>query len=739
MSGNSGNATNHATPILLVQAMEAHRGGKLDEAESLYRRLLDMNPQDADALNLLGTLKRQRGQLTEAVDLISTAISVRPGSANYHSNLGEACRALGRLPEAAEAYEAVLRIRPKDLHAHRALASSYAGLGQVSRAISTLKNAVAVDRNCTQAYEDLAGFLAQSGDFRGAIDACNIAISLSPQRASSYYKLGAVLAEKRDVVGAVNAYNRAIELRPDWPQPLSGLAQAYVLSGSYALAENAASQALKLDPNLAAAHNQRGLAIMWQGQFTQAIQSYLRAIEIDPGRVEMRANLAAARLHTLEQAQAISLYRQTLQMKADDLELASNLLFARNYVDGENERELFEEHRQWGNRLVATCAANSSPAVEPGRPALGRPLRVGYVSPDLCDHPVARFIEPILRGHRRSEVEPVVYSDTLRADNTTQRLKELVNGWHDVAQISDAELAERIRRDNIDILIDLAGHTARNRLRMFALKPAPVQITYLGYPNTTGLPQSVMNYRLTDALCDPPGDSDALHTEKLLRLPAFLCYQPPADAPEPCTAPALNKGYITFGCFNAMAKITTAMIKQWSEILRRVEGSRMLLKNRSLADEAIRERVRAEFARRGISQDRVLLLGHESTEREHLSRYLEVDIALDTFPYHGTTTTCEALWCGVPVVTMVGKAHRSRVGASLLTAVGSGKMIARDIDEYVNIAAQLADQRKWLSDLKNGGLRSRMEHSPLRDEAGFVSALEMTYFQLVAGMSVTDP
>ena len=717
---------------LLIQAMHLHRAGNLDGAERLYQRVLEINPQHADALNLLGTVKRQRGRLSEAVELISKAISLRPRSADYHLNLGEACRALGRLERAVEAYEAVLQIRPNELHARRALASSYAGLGQMGRAIDTLKNAIAIDRSFALAYEDLAGFLAQTGDFARAIDACNTAISLSPQRASSYYKLGAVLTKKQDFLGAINAYKRAIELGPDWPQPLAGLAQAYVLTGSYALAENAAHRALELDPSLAPAQNHLGLALAWQGKLTQAIQSYLRAIEIDPSRVETRANLASVRLQVLDQPEAISLYRRALQMKPDDLGLASNLLFARNYVTVEDERELFEEHRQWGNRLVASCPRSSPGGLEPGRGAPGRPLRVGYVSPDLCDHPVARFIEPILRGHRRSVIEPVVYNDTLRRDQTTQHLKGLVSEWHDVAQISDAELAERIKRDEIDILIDLAGHTARNRLRMFVLKPASVQITYLGYPNTTGLPPSIMNYRLTDALCDPPGDADALHTEKLLRLPApFLCHLPPSDAPEPSGTSALRAGPVTFGCFNAMAKITTAMIARWSEILRRVNDSRILLKNRSLGDELLRERVRAEFARHSISENRVSLCGHEPTERGHLSRYQEVDIALDTFPYHGTTTTCEALWMGVPVITLAGSTHRSRVGASLLTAVGLEMLVARDIDEYMAIAVEIAERREWLSDLKNGGLRGRMEQSPLRDEAGFVSALEETYLQLL--------
>ena len=352
------------------------------------------------------------------------------------------------------------------------------------------------------------------------------------------------------------------------------------------------------------------------------------------------------------------------------------------------------------------------------------------MSPDLRAHPIPFFLEPVLSCHDPAQCRPIVYSDVARSDPVTRRLKQLAPAWRDVRPLSHAQLADLVRRDRVDVLVDLAGHTAEHRLLMFARVPAPVQVTYLGYPNTTGMPRSQMHYRLTDALADPPGIADTLHTEALVRLPdVFLCYRPPDDAPGVAPQPHVATGRATFGSFNTLEKVTAAQIGLWAQILRQVAGARMLLKNKSLGDAGVRDRVRAAFAAHGVGAERLVLAGPEPEPARHLARYHDVDVALDTFPYGGTTTTCEALWMGVPVVTLAGPTHRSRVGLTLLSAVGLSELTATTPQQYVDLAVTLAGEPARLRALRDS-LRERVRLSPLTDARRFTENLESAYRQM---------
>jgi protein O-GlcNAc transferase len=350
---------------------------------------------------------------------------------------------------------------------------------------------------------------------------------------------------------------------------------------------------------------------------------------------------------------------------------------------------------------------------------------VGYLSPDFREHSTGYFVEGLLAGHDRGAVEVFCYSSGRAADGVTARLKEHFACFRNVVGMSDRSAAELIRRDGIDVLVDLAGHTGENRLLILAYKAAPVQVTYLGYPNTTGM--TAIAYRLTDALADPPGEGVERYSEKLVRLPgSFLCYRPVEDAPEAGEPPAARQGSVTFGCFNAQAKINLPLVEQWSRILRRVARSSLIVKNASLADGATRDRLAGMFGVCGVGVERLELLGRTATPAQHLAVYRRVDIALDTFPYHGTTTTCEALWMGVPVVTLAGAVHRSRVGVSLLRSVGLPELVAGSWDEYVEIAAGLAGDRGRLVELR-AGMRERMRESRLMDGAGLAREVEGAY------------
>jgi predicted O-linked N-acetylglucosamine transferase (SPINDLY family) len=352
-------------------------------------------------------------------------------------------------------------------------------------------------------------------------------------------------------------------------------------------------------------------------------------------------------------------------------------------------------------------------------------LKVGYVSPDFRTHSVSHFVEPLLRGHDRHEVEVFCYAEVARPDAVTASLKGFADHWQETVGLSDNALAERIRADGIDILVDLAGHTANNRLPLFALRPAPVQVTWLGYPNTTGL--ETIQYRLVDAVTDPSGEADAWASEALVRLKdGFLSYSAGRNTPATTAPPCLEAGVVTFGSFNNPAKMSPSTLDAWATLLSRLPHAKLLLKGKPFADSAARAMVLANLTKRGVAAERVELAPWSPGIDAHLATYNRVDIALDPFPYNGTTTTCEALWMGVPVVTLCGDRHAGRVGASLLTQVGLTELIASSVEEYVEIAGGLAADPGRLNEMRRT-LRPRMAASPLCDGRSFARRVEAAY------------
>ena len=394
------------------------------------------------------------------------------------------------------------------------------------------------------------------------------------------------------------------------------------------------------------------------------------------------------------------------------------------YLPEQNPDEILAEHRRWAQ--VHANVPGGVPRYANSRDPARR-LRVGYVSADFRSHAVGFFFEPLLANHDRNVVEAVCYSGVARPDATTERLRSMASQWRDIGGLSTEQVASMIRADGIDILVDLAGHTSGTRLKVFAHKPAPVQVTYLGYPTTTGLP--VMDYRFTDELADPEGE-DVYYTEKLLRLPgAFLCYRPLDNCPPVSPLPAMEKGYVTFGSFNNLSKISPSVISLWVKLLQEVPGSRLFVKNPSLTDTATRERYYGLLEKQGATRDRVELQGRTATQAEHLALYSRLDIALDTFPYNGTTTTCEAIWMGVPVITLAGQRHAGRVGVSILSNAGFGEWIARTPEQYITLAAGLAADVKKLAALR-ANLRQRMSDSPLCDGQVFARKVETAYREI---------
>ncbi|OGU10243.1 MAG: hypothetical protein A2075_21575 [Geobacteraceae bacterium GWC2_58_44] len=582
------------------------------------------------------------------------------------------------------------------------------------------------------------------------------ALQIDPCFAAASFNLGCTLELLGGPGEALPHFARAAALRPDWCEARSNLGFALARVGRMAEAAAELQAAAALSPADAGIRNNLGLALSELGRGEEALASFQEAIRLDPLYPEAHSNLAllferygrsseaissclqALKLcpdypeahHNLactlksqgRHQEAVAQYREALRLKPDYHEARSSLLFALCYPAGLAEEELAAEHRSFGalHRFPAPPHQNDR--------GCDRLLRIGYVSADFRAHAVVRFIEPVLRHHDRSRFQVFCYSNVAVPDARSASLRQLADRFVNIAGVPDQAAFEMIRRDRIDILVDLSGHTAGNRLPLFARKPAPVQVTWLGYPHGTGL--EAIDYRITDAVTDPPGCSERLYAEKLVRLPgSFSCFAPPEEAPEVGELPLLSSGVITFGSFNNPAKITGETVSLWAGVLQGAPGSRMLVKGYALADPGSRGRLAALFAAHGVAPERLELLGNTASYREHLGLYRRVDIALDTFPYHGTTTTCEALWMGVPVVTLLGAGHRSRVGASLLGSVGLQRLVAQQAEGYRDAALELARDAARLAKLRRT-LRQTMAASPLTDGRGFTGKLESAFREI---------
>jgi predicted O-linked N-acetylglucosamine transferase (SPINDLY family) len=408
-------------------------------------------------------------------------------------------------------------------------------------------------------------------------------------------------------------------------------------------------------------------------------------------------------------------------MRADPTNVAyhSTCLFTMQYRPDFSPVQMLAEARRW-NELHARPLANKIKPHSNDR-SPDRKLRIGYVSADLRTHSVAFFFMPLLLHHDRANFQIFCYSNVKQPDAITSFLKNRSDAWRDIASISDESVVAMIRADAIDILVDLSGHSLGNRLGVFARKPAPIQASYLGYANTTGL--ATMDYRLTDALADPPGMTDGFNAEKLWRLAGCAwCYRPPGQLPEPYPAP---RGPVTFGCFNTNTKINPPLIDLWAQLLHAVPGSRLVLKSTGAGIASARQRLLDQFGQRGIQQDRLELLGMIPDLREHLAFYNRIDVALDTYPYHGTTTTCEALWMGVPTVVLAGQSHMSRVGVSLLTHAGLPEFIAATPQDYLSIASGLAASSRARS--PRAAIRAKIRSSPLLDGKRLAKEIESAF------------
>lgn len=503
------------------------------------------------------------------------------------------------------------------------------------------------------------------------------------------------------------------------------LAEVFYLNRQYKMVEDLCRSILKLGAdaflyNPASVYNMLGGICENTGRVSEAVQYLRKAVETDPNIPEIWSNLAMDLVRIGQTQEGVALLQKAARKMPQNATLGSNLLLYLNYLPDADQQMSFDEHKRWGRIHAPANKARTSHnnVADPDRR-----LRVGYISPDFHDSSVAYFFESLLDGHDDEAVEVYGYGSVKLPDQITKRLKPKFDCYRNICGVDDEMAAHTIKQDRIDILVDLAGHTNSNRLPVLTYKPAPIQVTYLGYPNTTGI--EAVDYRFTDNLADLP-ESQEFYTEELVFLPeGFLCYRPPDFAPPVAPLPAVRKGYVTFGSFNNSCKVSPLIMELWAKILKANDNFHFLLKFQGGNDQGLKNRYFRDFERLGIGQERVCICGWKSPV-EHLHLYKEVDIALDTHPYHGTTTTCEALWMGVPTVSLVGKRHASRVGLSILTRVGLGSFATSTPQDYVAKATSIAENLQDLAKIRSS-MRQRMASSVLCDARGFAHSVEAAY------------
>ena len=574
----------------------------------------------------------------------------------------------------------------------------------------------------------LAGMFIQRSMHQRARDIFQIILSADPENGEAMFFIGLVFHMEKQSEAGLPWMLRGVAKLPGASQLHYNLGKVYSDLQRYPEAIAAYRRALQINPKNIEAQCNVGGMLEHSGEYSQAIAAYRKAIGINPSHPEAHNNLGLILRQLGQFEEAMESFKRAIRAQPAGLSFMQNLISTMNYMPHMECGEIFNAHQKFGQQLELSSKPFGARPIGSSETEHARRLRIGYVSPDFKQHAVAHFIEPVLANHQKDGFEIFCYSNNPIVDATTRHLQSLVPHWRDITGMTDQEAAKKIRDDGIDILVDLAGYTNLNRLMIFTLKPAPVQATWIGYPNTTGL--SRMDYRITDALSDPIGQTDSLHTEKLARLPdCFSCFAPPKESPEVGALPASNSDGIMFGSFNNLTKINDHVIAIWARILTRMPKSRLTLKYKSLKTESIQDMVYADFAKHGVTRDRLVFLSQTDSKMEHMSQYNRIDIGLDPFPYNGTTTTCDALWMGVPVITLAGRSHVGRVGVSQLTNIGLPELIGHNEDDYVDIAVALANDLPRLAALRSG-LRERLRASPLMDAPRLTRNLEAAYREM---------
>ena len=766
--------------------MRHHQAGQLAEAEKIYRQILADLPDQPDVLHLLGILAGQAGQADAGVELVSRAIGIKPNSAFYHDSLAKLLKGRGQIDEAIAAYRQALRLNPDFAEAHNNLGVALRASGQLEAANAAFGEAIRIKPAFAEAYNNLSNGHIEARRFDEAVAACRQAVALKPAYGDAFNNLGIALSGKGLSDEAIAAFRQALQINPNHVQALNNLGVALREAGLLDDSVAAYRLALELRPAYAEAHNNLGNTLRSLGQFDQAVAAYQRAVEIKPAYAAAHNNLGVALWETGRPAEAIAEclraielnpelaeahnslanvlrdrgdfdgaiehYHRALQLNPlyaeahanlavalkdqgrleealghcglaieirPDHAAHSNLIYMRLFHPDSDPASIVREQADWARRHAEPLKKLIQPHTNNRDP--GRRLRIGYLSPDFRDHVVGQNLLPLLRQHDHQQMEIFCYANLVRADAVTEQFRRYADVWRSIIGLSDSQAADLIRQDRIDILVDLALHTGNNRLVLFAHKPAPVQVTFAGYPGSTGL--DTIDYRLTDPYLDPAGLADHFYSETSIRLPdSFWCYDPLVAELAVNPLPAQTNGHIIFGCLNNFCKVNEPVLRLWAQVLKTVDQSRLMV---LCPEGSHRQSLLDMLQREGINPDRIELMAGRP-RLQYLELYHHIDVGLDTFPYNGHTTSLDSFWMGVPVVTLVGQTVVGRAGLSQLTNLGLPELIAQTPDQYVQIAAALAEDVPRLAELRRT-LRGRMQASALMDAPRFARNIEAAY------------
>ena len=705
---------------MLRSAQISHQEGRVQDAETAYGKILQGEPNHVEALRLLGLLKLQTGDPQAALNCFNQSLAHDPNHAGLYAHAGDAAAALGSYQQATGLYQEALRREFKTAEVFHNLGLALAKLGQHAAAIQNYQKALDLNANFASAYYNLGVILQDRGESGASIVNYRHALRLRPNHPSTLFNLGVALQQQGELAEARILYGEVLKVKPHHLGALYNLAR--LLQEAEEVEE--ASGLFKLLLNLAPEHPQ---AYYWLGKALHDLWrldealSYLQAgIKYHPQSAALYNLLAYVYNNLAQHSDAISACKKALAIKPDFWQAHSNLLVMMHFYLDHNLEEIFLAHQAWSQRHLSESARGFTHILSTD---INKRLRVGYVSPNFYRGPVGYFTRPLFAAHDKNQVEIYCYYNFKIFDDVTQQLQSFADKWQNIAGMEDAAAAELIYEDKIDILVDLSGQTADHRLLVFARKPAPIQVTWLDYFDTTGLPS--MDYLISDPHHTPP-DTAQRFTEKVVRLAETrLCFSPPEFAPDVMPLPALVNGYLTFGSFNRSSKMIPEVVALWARILNEIPNARLILKGGALNDPEAWDKTYAKFADHGIVASRIELRS-ASAHSEMLKEYGDIDIALDPFPHNGGATTCDALWMGVPVIALRGRDMIGRQSAAMLTNVGLQEFVAESEGEYIAIAKAWQNNFARLAEIRKQ-LRGNMGTSPLCNGSRFAREMEAAY------------
>jgi predicted O-linked N-acetylglucosamine transferase (SPINDLY family) len=671
----------------LNQALRLHQRGLLADAQAVCREILQRAPRHFDALHLLGVTEYQSGRYEAADGLLQQALGVEPRSAAACSNHGIVLHELKRYDAALARYDKAIALRP-----------TYA-----------------------EAFSNRAMTLTELGRFADAVASCDKAIVLKPDYAEAHSNRGNALCHTRRFDEAVASCDKAIALRPSYADALSNRGNALIELGRFEEALASYDSALALKPALAAAWVGRGNVFLNLNRYGEAFAAFQKALAIRPDSLKALAQLAHYYERHGRMEEAIACYDRVLAVKPDFPEAIANKIFALDLVPRAGFADHQEARKEWWRQIGAKIAATSRPGHANDRDPARR-IVLGYVSSDFRRHSAATTVWPVLKNHHKTQFEVICYSCSTLRDEVTKDFQRVADRWIDASQLSDEELADRVCSDKIDILVDLSGHSGGNRLGTFARKPAPVQVSAWGHATGTGLP--TIDYLLSDPVTIPAAMRH-LYAEKIYDLPCVIMSAlPPIEVPRG-DPPVCANGYVTFGVFNRITKISDEAIAVWARILHGVPGAKLLMKDGAYDEPSLRDLLRQRFAAHGIAGEGIDFLG-SSPREQHLAAFGRTDIGLDPFPQNGGVSTWEALHMGVPVVAKLGHSAPSRLSGAILSSIGMGDWVAQSAEDYVALAVKFAAMPDHLTTLRRE-LSARIASSPSGNGVLYTQAVERTY------------